>query len=225
MEMNICACITEKTLADCLKVLRSIDTEFIEHRIDHMERIEGLNEMYGSTGSTIIATNRSKQAGGKFKGTEEERIGYLIDAVDAGCNYVDVELETDEGLKKKVLEHARNNGCKIIISTHDFSGTSELGELVSMMRAEERDGADIGKIVTYANTIEDCHTVLELLMHAKNVNFKLVAFTMGSLGGFTRVLAPVYGAPFTYASVDHGVAEGQFDVKTLRKIWEALNIG
>ncbi len=223
--MNICACITEKTLADCLKVLKSIDTELVEHRIDHMERVEGLSDIYGSTGSTIIATNRNKQAGGKFKGTEEERIGYLMDAVDAGCDYVDIERETDEILKKKITKHARNNGCKIIISTHDFSGTSELEKLVSIMKEEERDGADIGKIVTYANSIEDCHTVLELLIHAKNVDFKLVAFAMGNLGRFTRILAPVYGAPFTYASVNRKAAEGQFDVESLRNIWEALNIG
>jgi 3-dehydroquinate dehydratase len=45
---------------------------------------------------------------------------------------------------------------------------------------------------------------------------------MGPLGKFTRVMAPFYGAPFTYASFNKKVERSQIDVKTLRMIYEGL---
>jgi len=43
---------------------------------------------------------------------------------------------------------------------------------------------------------------------------------MGRKGRLTRILAPLLGCPFTYASIDGGkeTAEGQIDAASLRRI-------
>lgn len=222
--MDICACIMEKTTTDCLRILNSIDTGYIEHRMDMMESIVGLEEIYCEATSNIIATNRSTKCGGYFHGDDKDRIEYLIKAIDAGCDHVDIELETEATLRDKVIEHARKKGCKVILSHHDFEATPTSKELEILMEREFELGADIGKIVTFAKEPGDCHRILELLLKAKVRGYVLTAFAMGREGTYTRVLAPVYGAPFTYASVNRSAAEGQLDVDTLREIWRLLGI-
>ncbi len=220
--MKICACINGKNPDECIRVMERTDTEFVEHRMDFMERIERLNDIYASTQAAIIATNRSTANGGNFEGTEEDRLGHLMEAMDAGCQYVDIELETGQKLRVPVMEHAVKLGIGIILSTHNFQCTPGPEELMRLMNELKKQGADIGKIVTYANRPEDCHHILELLVHAKRQDFELVAFAMGGIGRFTRLLAPLYGSPFTYASVTGEVAHGQLSVEDTRRIWREL---
>lgn len=220
--MRLCACITEKTAEDCIKVAKAIDTELIEHRIDFMDEIKNLDRIYNATKTPVIATNRSVKCGGHSRSSEEKRIAHLLSAIDAGCAMVDIELETEEGLKQRVMEKARERNCKIIISMHDFKKTPDTEELLGIMRREKEQGADIGKIVTIANSVEDCHSVLGLLLEARKEDFPLVAFAMGELGRFTRIVALLYGAPFTYVSVNESVAPGQLSVNVTRKILKEL---
>jgi 3-dehydroquinate dehydratase type I len=107
----------------------------------------------------------------------------------------------------------------VIISTHDFSGTPGEEELLARLSEIRAAGADVGKIVTTANSIKDCQRVLGLLPLAEKQNFPLIAFCMGGKGRFTRVAALLRGAPFMYASVseNEATAAGQFTVDGLRR--------
>jgi 3-dehydroquinate dehydratase-1 len=221
--MKLCACITGRTPEECLKAARTLDTELIEHRMDFMEELKGLEELYKSSKAPFIATNRPEACGGHFKGTEEERTDLLIRAIDAGCSVVDIEIETSEELKRKVIGHAKARGCKVIISMHDFEQTPGEDELVEVMNKEKEQGADIGKIVTIATSMEDCHRVLGLLIEAKRIGFPLVAFAMGDRGRITRIVAPFYGAPFMYASTgERAGGPSQLSVEAMRKIDKEL---
>lgn len=222
MKMKICACLTEKTAEDCIKIGSKIDTDLVEHRMDFMEEIGGLDEIYSSLSMPVIATNRSINCGGRFRGGEEERIDHLLDAIDAGCGLVDVEIDTPPELKKALIQRARQRNCRVIISMHDFEKTPSTEKLIAILRNEKEQGADIGKIVTLARSIQDCHRVLGLILGADRLGLPLVAFAMGPLGKFTRIIAPMYGAPFTYASINAKAEESQFDVIALREIYKKL---
>jgi 3-dehydroquinate dehydratase-1 len=160
--------------------------------------------------------------GGHFKGCEEKRIDYLLNAIDAGCAIVDIEIETSGDLKQRVINRAKEKNCKVIISMHDFKKTPDRRKLLEMMHREREEGADIGKIVTMANSKEDCHRILGLLLEAKKENFPLLAFAMGDLGRFTRIVALLYGAPFMYVSFGEKGESGQLSVDTTRKILKEL---
>jgi 3-dehydroquinate dehydratase-1 len=45
---------------------------------------------------------------------------------------------------------------------------------------------------------------------------------MGKLGIYTRVVAPLFGSPITYASLDDVIAPGQLDIKTTREILDVF---
>lgn len=214
--MRLCACLREKTVKECIDVAKKIDTELIEHRIDYMTKPEDFKKIYQSIKVPVVATNRPVRSGGKFEGTEEDRIVLLLKAIYEGCAYVDVEIETDPYLMKKVIETARKNDCKVIISTHDYKKTPSKEELFEIMRTEKELGADIGKIATTANSIKDCYKVLGLLKEAQKENFPLIAFCMGKIGKFSRLMSLKHGAPFTYVAIKEGTAPGQIQLDDMK---------
>jgi len=83
-------------------------------------------------------------------------------------------------------------------------------------------GADICKVVTTAQRFEDNLTVLQLI--AESPKARKVSFAMGPLGLTSRVLCPLVGGDFTYASIEKGKesAPGQIAVRELRKIYEVM---
>ena len=78
------------------------------------------------------------------------------------------------------------------------------------------------KIITTAQELEDNLTVLQLISEFPEV--KLISFAMGPLGFLSRVLCPLVGGEFTYASIEKGKesAQGQITVRDLVKIYEML---
>jgi len=220
--MKICACVAKKTKEECINLVKNIDADLIEHRMDYMEKIENLEDIYKNSKLPIIATNRSLLCGGNFAGDENDRIEYLFRAIDSECTMIDLEIGTETSLKKDLIEYAKSNDCGVIISFHDFEKTPKKNKLIEIMKKERREGADIGKIVTTANSMEECHLILEMLLYAKKYEFPLIAFSMGEKGRFTRIAACSYGAPFIYASVDERTGPGQISVEEMRRIWEVL---
>ncbi|MEA1993441.1 MAG: type I 3-dehydroquinate dehydratase [Euryarchaeota archaeon] len=221
--MNICACVANKTPKGCIEAVKRLDAELIEHRMDFMEEIKDLERIYTASKLPVIATIRPSANGGAFLGLEESRIAYLFEAIDAGCTMIDIELETPTNLKEEIIEHAKENNSGVIISMHDFEGTADKETLQGIIRRERKEGADIGKIVTTPHSVEDCHRVINLILTAKRNDFPLVAFAMGDLGKFTRIIAPLYGAPFTYASSGNSTAPGQLSLRAMRRMRELIS--
>ena len=221
--MKLCACITEKTAEECVKAVKGIDADLIEHRIDFLEKVDDLEDIYSSIKIPVIATIRSVSCGGKFEGSEDGRVEILMDAIEAGASFVDIEIDMEDSLKKNVIAKAREKGCKVIISMHDFEKTPGTKELIEIMKKEKKEGADIGKIVTTANSIKDCQQILNLLLEAKKENFSLVAFTMGDLGKFTRIICLEYGAPFSYASIKEEAAPGQINIRDMKGLIDGFS--
>jgi len=66
----------------------------------------------------------------------------------------------------------------------------------------------------------DTVTVLNVLKEYPET----VAISMGNLGKYTRIMGPLFGAPFTFASEGNSTAPGQLDIKTTRFLMEKLSI-
>jgi 3-dehydroquinate dehydratase type I len=219
--MKICACITGKTADECISLASSLDSDLIEHRIDFMENPSDFKKIYSSTKIPVLATNRPLRSGGNFSKSEKERIALLLKSIDAGCAMVDIEIETEDSLKKEVIKKAKEKNCKVIISMHDFNKTPELKDLLEIMHNEKEQGADIGKIVTTANSMADCNIIMNLISCAEEENFPLIAFAMGEMGKFTRMVS-LLESPFTFASIGEKTANGQLDLEAMKKVKEVL---
>ncbi len=166
-----------------------------------------------------IATNRTIDEGGKWQGNEARRIEGLLQAIELGADMVDVEFRT-KNLKNIVPLVKKRVKC--ILSFHDLEKTLPLNEMRKIVQKLLAAGADICKVVTTARGVEDNLAVLELI--SEFPEDKIIAFAMGQAGQISRVLSPLVGADFTYASIERGKesAPGQITVEELLKIYQLM---
>jgi 3-dehydroquinate dehydratase type I len=93
----------------------------------------------------------------------------------------------------------------------------------NILKQEISCGAAVCKIVTTAKKIEDNLTVLDFIS-AMPSRVKLVCFCMGENGKVSRLLSPMFGAFFTFASLERGneTASGQISIQDMRIAYNLL---
>lgn len=190
----------------------ALGADLVELRLDLIEGAD-LKVLLGGERPPVIVTNRPEREGGKFTGSEEERLRVLEQAMELGAEYVDVEWDSVDKLK-------RSGETKIVVSRHDFEGTpSGIGRWLDDMGGT----ADIVKIVTSARDITDNFTIFDLLEKA---DVPTVAFCMGEAGAISRVLCPAYGSAWTYAAPgeEETTAPGQFTLEEMRDLYRVPSI-
>jgi 3-dehydroquinate dehydratase type I len=170
-----------------------------------------------------IATNKLRSCQGRFSGTETQQQQILLTAAKNGFEYVDIEL-TNPKLEDTVSE-VKALSAKPIVSFHDFAKSLSLPELNNVLEREIASGADICKIVTTAKRIEDNLTVLNFTSAACS-RAKVVCFAMGELGRVSRLLSPLFGGYFTFASLERGseTAAGQMTIQEMKAAYELLGL-
>ena len=208
---RICATIIDNNLKAVKEVEPLVD--LLEVRIDLIG--DDWQELVGQLNKPWIACNRSANEGGKWEGNEARRIEKLLQAIELGAKIVDVELST-KNLNNVVQLVKKRTEC--LLSFHDLEKTPPLDTMKQIVAKQSKAGADICKIVTTARTFEDNISVLRLISEFPTT--KLVSFAMGPLGIISRVLSPLVGGDFTYASIEKGKesAPGQLTVRDLVKI-------
>jgi 3-dehydroquinate dehydratase-1 len=214
---RLCAAITSTDITAVKKVAPLVD--LFEVRIDLIGR--GWQEIAGKLPKPWIACNRKKEEGGRWKGSELARLDELLKALSLGASIIDIELSTPDvaGLVEEIKGDA-----KCLISYHNLKVTPPLAKMKEIVQKQWDTGADIGKVVTTAQTLQDNGVVLRLAKEFPDL--KVVSFAMGPLGQISRVLGPLAGGYFTYASVAEGreSAAGQMTAGDLRKIYKLLKI-
>ncbi|MCD6537662.1 type I 3-dehydroquinate dehydratase, partial [Candidatus Bathyarchaeota archaeon] len=65
-----------------------------------------------------------------------------------------------------------------------------------------------------------------LLVNEMSKLTRIVAFAMGRLGLISRILSPIFGGYFTFASLTENMktAPGQFTIDELRMLYERLGV-
>lgn len=223
-DYKICVCIKAKNCDEAVKMFEeaeALSVDLAEVRLDYMAKLDGLEELPRSTRLPLIATFRPKRQGGMFEGEEADRIKVLRNSVAAGFEYIDLELDTP-GLGELAGE-LKDLGVKVIVSHHDLRGTPTLKELRRLLSMELSYRPHVCKLVTYAKSLNDNLTCLTLLSRLRK-DAKVVCFAMGKLGLISRVLSPLYGGFFTYASLKRGfeTAAGQPTVEELRVLFKLI---
>lgn len=169
-----------------------------------------------------IACNRSAEEGGSWGGDESKRREELLSAIELGASIVDIELVT--GNLKEMVRLVKER-AKCLLSFHDLKGTPPLDRMREIVQKELEAGADICKVVTTARGFEDNLAVLQLISDFPQA--RVVSFAMGPLGSASRILCPLVGGDFIYASAGEGSesAPGQITVRDLSKIYGMLGNG
>ena len=226
MRPKICVSVMESTGERTVRALRKLEhqnPDFVEIRFDAMKSMPPVTEIREATKRPLIAANRSRTQGGLSCGTEEMRTRILTEAAEEAFDYVDVEL-TAKALNKTVPQ-LKQHGAGVIISYHSQNETPAQPAFESILEKEKAAGADICKIVGTAKSYADNLRCLNLVnKHAGRA--KLVCFSMGRLGIPSRVLSPIFGAYFTFASSGTGreTAAGQIPIDKLRALYKELRL-
>lgn len=220
---RICVVVTASNDAEAIDTIRRtrpLLPDLIEIRLDYMKTLGDLRLIREATGIPLIATNRCSNRGGNVAGSKADRIARLLRACESGFDYVDLEIDT-EGVEE-LAEKVKSLGAGVIISFHDFETTPEKERLEEILRDELSAGADICKIVGTSNTPGDNLAYFNLLLD--NADVEIVSFGMGIAGVLSRVLSPLVGGAFTYASAEMGSesAPGQLTISELREIYRMM---
>lgn len=213
---RLCAAITT---AD-FKAIRQVESlvDLFEVRIDLIG--DDWQEIARKLGKPWIACNRSAAEGGQWQGNEARRVEKLLQAVEMGASIVDIELKT-KNLANIVRLIKRSAEC--LLSYHDLEKTPDFDTMRQLTQQQIEAGADICKVVTTARSFEDNLSVLQLIPAFPDK--RVVAFAMGDAGVVSRILCPLAGGDFTYASLGEGKesAPGQVTVEQMKNIYEMVN--
>ncbi len=212
---RICAVI----VSDDSAAIKAVEPfiELYEVRIDLIG--SGWPELVEQLGKPWIACNRSAAEGGRWRGGEARRIEELLKAIELGADIIDIELETRNLEKAVPLIKQR---AKCLLSFHQLKETPLLSKMREIVQRELEAGADICKIITTAQRLEDNLSVLQLI--ADFPQTRVVSLAMGPLGLASRILCPMIGGDFTYASIEKGKesASGQITVRELRNLYDMV---
>jgi 3-dehydroquinate dehydratase type I len=146
-----------------------------------------------------------------------------MEAAREEFDYVDLELGTKD--VRKTVCQIKRNGARAIVSCHNEKYTPDKEALESILANEKRAGADICKIVGTAKSYTDSLRCLRFVdKHARRT--KLVCFSMGRLGIPSRILSPLLGGYFTFASFRAGreTAAGQIPIDELQTLYKELGV-
>jgi 3-dehydroquinate dehydratase-1 len=213
----ICVPIFEKNYESILEAAKksiNAGADLIELRIDAMDHPnpDEVSNIIKDVNYPLIATNRMIEEGGSFKGSEAERTDILL-AAAKHADIIDIELQTDEEYLNKIVKASKST----IISYHNFEKTPSVDVLLKVVNQERKLG-DIAKFAVMPRNISDTLIVLNVLSQVK----KTIGISMGDLGRYTRVVAPLFGSPITFASIDTISAPGQLDIHTTKNFLDKI---
>jgi 3-dehydroquinate dehydratase type I len=174
--------------------------------------------------AAVLVTHRPA-TGSDFR-MERRRIEGLKEAVGLGADYVDVELQTDPALREDLVASVARLGRRtaLIVSHHDDKRTPSLRTLKALFQRCVQAGADIVKIVTWAESPQDNLRVLSLIADAEREDIDLINFCMGPRGRISRVASPLLGACMSYVSLSRGCrsAPGQLTFAEMNTVMSIL---
>lgn len=222
---KVCLALSGDTIEDMLATAESMarDNPFLEFRLDYLKQpLSALPKIHRFLEThqyiTAVGTCRRAENGGRFKGSLASQLEVLTKARAAGCQIVDLELQSALKAKPEAIARLRSR-AGLILSFHDFRATRNLDDTLEKML---KIPADYYKVVSTATTLSDNVTMMKFLQTQSDKN-AMIGLCMGEQGIISRVLGVRAGSTFTFGAVDANAglktAPGQISARDLRSIY------
>jgi len=197
-------------------------THTLELRLDYLRRAKERKAFLGwlrrkRLPAVLIATCRRLQGGGLFQGSRKRQLDVLARAVQAGCRWCDVEIETAKHVSPADLQ-ATLAPARLMVSQHDFRQTPR--NLPGVARRLFRAGGEIAKIAGHCRSISDSVRICGLARGRRDI----VVIPMGEIGLAGRILALRAGSALAYAAVEQATAPGQLSLDATMHLYRAGQI-
>lgn len=198
-----------------LGMISNKEPDLVEFRLDKLNNFRTVEAIAREKTAPAIATDKSnRDAATKQK--------LLLEAASAGFEFIDIDLAS---MPRHMIHEVKSHGAEVVVSFHDFSKTPSPEELIQVLDSEVKVGGDVCKIVTTALSAHDNLSVLRFV-EEKAGETRLVSFAMGRHGIPSRILSPLFGAEFTFASLNEAAktADGQLTIDNIRNVWQLLGV-
>lgn len=223
--MKVCIPIQESTQEAVKKRLQEVakEADLAEIWLDQIRDLDIKTLLEGKPLPIVCVCKRPIEKG-KFEGGLDGVSEVLLDAIGAGADYVDSPLDMPEKLNKKIVQTARKRATKVIISHHDFKRTPDYSKLVKMADSIQKKGADVVKIATMANSLQDTINIICLSKQLAASKTRHILIAMGQDGALSRILTPTHGGEMMFATLGSTgqTAPGQFSARDLKKYWSLI---
>jgi 3-dehydroquinate dehydratase type I len=194
--VRICGCISGKKAKADIRTAIENGVSMIELRLDLIPHPD-IRSLIKMSSVPVIATDRRNKK-------------RLMEAINAGCDLVDIETGSPE--KDRAIRLAKKMGCKVIASFHDLDAVP--------WAFPDKGAADLLKIAVMINSKKDIQRIVAIYGHRDDV----ILVGMGKLGVNLRVIAPLLGSFLTYCYIGRKTAPGQLDLLTMNKIYKELGL-
>lgn len=203
--------------------------DLVELRLDHL-RAPGaavlaalLEDLAAPDRGRLIVTARRRSEGGRFAGSDEDRLRLLIEAGRRGAGFVDLEFEADFDpdrgsggeMSRRIREDAP--GTRLIASFHDPAGVPTALESLPHRMAAMRPA--LTKVAVRAAGRAEVRRVHRLIRHEAARGGGIIGIALGPAGSALRVVAGAAGAALSTFAPPEGrpaLAEGQLPARGIR---------
>ncbi|WP_025731697.1 type I 3-dehydroquinate dehydratase [Carnimonas nigrificans] len=217
---------TAEALAFISKAQHAPAIDFLELRLDMLTEAPSAQALSRYVASALhqmdktgaIVTFRTKAEGGETAISTQEYVRlYESVLAHATPDFIDVEINRGEQAVAAIIENARQHGVGVILSSHDFKATAPRDELLALMERMHEVGADVVKVATMPNDMDDVLALLSASWAFKqqHPDHELISMSMGELGVISRLAGEVFGSDATFGMIGTGSAPGQVEVEKL----------
>lgn len=200
--VKLCLTLAAGSAAEMQEKIRLYDgcVPLIEIRLDYLDPFS-FPVIPAETETRYLATCRPAVEGGKYRGSERDRLRILREA--PGHRFSLVDLESDTEKLPPFPDHVQ-----IVRSSHDFSSCPQ--DLRQVYLEMKSLSGDLVKLVVTPQNTSDLVRLLEFMENNLPVSPGII-IGMGHSAQVTRIIGPFLGSAWTYVSEDNmGVAPGQF---------------
>lgn len=168
--------------------------DIIELCLDHLAKEPDVKELLEGINKPIIVSCRRQEDGGKWEGSEEQRIMLLRQAIVAGPAYIELDLDTAPkiprfGKVQRVISFTRLDRPELDIDRiFDEAATAN---------------ADVVKFTWPTPTIDDAWPLL--LAVSQKRRLPIVGMGLGKAELTFSLLGQKYGSPWVYAALEKGM--------------------
>ncbi|MFK7777477.1 MAG: type I 3-dehydroquinate dehydratase [Gimesia sp.] len=185
-------------------------SDMVELCLDRLIKTPDIGDLISGFDVPILISCRRPEDGGKFKGTDTERINLLRQAIIAEPAYIELDLET----AKKVPRFGKTK--RVISYTSLKRPLTKVDDIFDEMADAK---ADIIKFIWPTPTLQTAWPLLAAISQKRDI--PVVGMGLGSAGITFSLLGMKYGSPWTYAALEKGMEsfEGQPTVAELQEVF------
>ncbi|HUG93100.1 MAG TPA: type I 3-dehydroquinate dehydratase [Planctomycetaceae bacterium] len=199
--------------ADILNATRHCD--LVEVCLDHLAKEPDVGDLIKGFNKPILVSCRRQTDGGQWTGSEDDRIKLLRQAIVAGPEYIELELDAAAGIP-------RFGKTKRVIS---YTSYKPLGNVDEIFRDAAAVHADVVKFTWPTPALDAAWPLLAAV--TKKRELPVVGMGVGAGSTTFSLLSLRFGSPWVYAALEKGMEahDGQATVWDLDEVYDWIAIG